>query len=422
VFPDGLARVVASVVHSGDHRGVLAHPAAREAISLKVGAIIVPSARPARYVRHAFRLAKQVGSPLLVLCSHECRAQDVVDEWKRSRIDVEIVAVDLPSTPLHQMPIFTTSELLNTTAFRRDNDTWLKRNIGLAIARMVGWSGVVFLDDDIRVADPADLRRAVGQLEDPEIDAVGLDVGGFPDNSVVCHANRYTGGVQKTFVGGGALAVPAHKSDSFFPNIYNEDWFFLFGAAGLRRVAMTGKARQRPYDPFADPDRARAEEFGDTMAEGILTLIERGGRLIHADIEFWHRYLRTRRGLIAQIGHKARKSMMDSDRCDRMLASLDAAMEFSLLIEPGLCVEYLRRWIADGTVWRARLAELPTSVSPDVALKTLDLYAASSTWRSWDGPRHESRGEALLFPRGRRLVAGAATLVTSVLASAGQLY
>jgi len=59
---------------------------------------------------------------------------------------------------------------------------------------------VVFLDDDIRVPDPADLGKAVSLLGTHA--AVGLGIGGFPDNSMVCRAFREAGGRQETFIGG----------------------------------------------------------------------------------------------------------------------------------------------------------------------------------------------------------------------------
>lgn len=62
---------------------------------------------------------------------------------------------------------------------------------------------------------------------------------------------------------GGALAVRVERSTSFFPEIYNDGWFFLLdGDKGIQPVAISGRVVQYPYDPFRSPDRARAEEFG----------------------------------------------------------------------------------------------------------------------------------------------------------------
>ena len=93
---------------------------------------------------------------------------------------------------------------------------------------------------------------------------------------MVCHAFRAGGGKQETFIGGGALAVEMRRNRSFFPNIYNEDWFFVLDAGKrLQPVATVGQVLQYPYDPYR-VERARAEEFGDVLAEGIFWLLDQG--------------------------------------------------------------------------------------------------------------------------------------------------
>jgi hypothetical protein len=245
----------------------------------------------------------------------------------------------------------------------------------------MGWSAVLFLDDDITVADPTDLRHAAGLLG--ENDSVGLDIQGFPDNSVVCHANRATGGFQETFVGGGAMAVPTDRVESFFPDIYNEDWFFLLGL-GMRRVALTGRARQRVYDPFANPHRARAEELGDTLAEGLFALLDGGGELGQANKHYWTRYLGTRRRLINDIRRRVRWSKVDSQRQGRLLASLDVAEQTLDQIRPGYCVDYLRTWQDDLVQWRFALGRLTRCDRLDIAIKELGLDTAARFGESWN--------------------------------------
>ena len=94
-----------------------------------------------------------------------------------------------------------------------------------------------------------------------------------PDNSVVCHARRLAGMSQDVFVTGAVLGVHCNNLPlSFFPDIYNEDWFFFAEEAAPRRLPRVGRARQLEYDPFANPDRARREEFGDLLAEGLYAL------------------------------------------------------------------------------------------------------------------------------------------------------
>ena len=43
--------------------------------------------------------------------------------------------------------------------------------------------------------------------------------------------------------------------------------------AAARKLPRVGHAKQAEYDPFANPDRARREEFGDLLAEGLYALM-----------------------------------------------------------------------------------------------------------------------------------------------------
>ncbi len=367
-------------VHSGSHRRLLAKADPPEAIAQKVDAVIVPSARPASYLRHAIDLATQLRCYLVVLCSRQASAADTLRVV--SSIGIDVVAIDLPDDATATMPRLETSELVRETPYQRVADIWVKRNLGLLLARAMAWSGVVFLDDDIYVADATDLRRAVGLLS--RFDGVGLSIDGFPDNSVVCHAYRKTGGRQDTFVGGGALAVAAHRTDSFFPAIYNEDWFFLLGDARLRPVAVTGSAAQQPYDPFADPAGAAMQEFGDVLAEGVFSLLDRGRRVRDADGDFWQAYLGIRGRLIRDVLRRLKSAMVGDDERARIEACLGAARQTLQGIEPGLCVEFLRRWRRDRTRWRNSLSPAGGRQELDVALKALGLTEVSRVHRCWD--------------------------------------
>ncbi len=368
--------------HSPSHRQLLSRAQAPEMGGRRIDAIIVPSARSAPYLRHAAGLAEGLGATLVVLCSPHprgrARARDIVADLSDRYPLVGLVAVDMPPALDHPMPRFETSKMLAGTRFERRTDTSLKRNLGLLLARSVGWHRVVFLDDDIHVEDPADLCRAVSLLDRHY--AVGLSVGGYPDNSVVCHAHRDTGGWQETFVGGGALAVRADRVESFFPNVYNEDWLFLLDDVRLRPVAETGTAKQQPYDPFANPERARGEEFGDDLAEGVFALLDRGGRVQDADEQYWRGFLAARGKLILDIIERTKKlDDMEPGQRQRMLASLRAAYGRLQCAPPDLFVRYLRAWRADGTRWRRCLAELPTDLSVEKALVHLGLAGRYTT-------------------------------------------
>ncbi|WP_203711793.1 hypothetical protein [Asanoa siamensis] len=343
-------------VHHGTHTKLLRLvPDVSGLPARPVDAIIVPTARPSAYLRSAMQVAHALDSPLLALCSKYAQAQEVMDEAVAAGKNV--IAVDV--TPAGGLPDMATSKRLAGTRFERRTDTSYKRNVGLAVARMSGWRNVVFLDDDIAVDDPDHLLAASALLE--TFDAVGLANHGFADNSVVCHARRAVGYQQDSFVGGGAMAVPAHRTRSFFPNIYNEDWFFLLSATKLSTVGVTGRVVQKPFDPYADPRRARSEEFGDCLAEGIFALLDQGRRVQDANEEFWAGFLANRRELVADVLARLPETACSSaGERTRMIEAMTAAQGRQKWITPELCTSYLRDWTLDRTRWQRFIGGLPT--------------------------------------------------------------
>jgi hypothetical protein len=343
-----------SAHHHGSHRQLLTGAETVEVKPAQVDAIIVPTARPVVYLRKAIALADQLGCTLLVLCSKLAKAPDAAKAGKDSRVSV--VAIDTDGLPSGLVPNFKTSAVLRGNRFNRRTDTSIKRNLGLLLAEVAGWERIVFLDDDITVPRPDDLLDAAGLLASHA--AVGLANGGYPDNSVVCHAYREAGGPQDTFIGGGALAVGAASFTSFFPNIYNEDWFFLLDDDRLRPSTVTGLAVQSPYDPFSDVRRARSEELGDCLAEGVFSLLDTGGRVQDADARYWRGFLDERRRFIDDVLCRVQSADNDLAEKARMIAALKAARGRNQFIEPELCVDYLRVWRTDRDLWRRHLDDI----------------------------------------------------------------
>jgi hypothetical protein len=357
--------------HHGSHRGLLRSAAEvpADALDHGVDAVVVPTARPPAYLDEAAALARQLNCALVTL--HSKRWTSAAGAAGRVPADVDLIAIDVPAADQLNLPAWETSRLLAGTVFARRTDLSAKRNLALLLSHLLDWSRVLFLDDDITRLNPDDVRRAGSLLA--AYNAVGLNIGGFPDNSVVCHANRETGGQQQTFVGGGALTVNVRRSRSFFPDIYNEDWFFLLdGDKALQPVAVMGAVRQYPYDPFRSPERARGEELGDVLAEGIYRLLDQGQSIIDADTAYWAWYLRHRRkfitGVLQQVVDNG--ALKPSDSSHRIEA-LKGALGRLALITPDLCKSYLQAWAADQGSWQRHLAGLPSGVTRQEALAAL---------------------------------------------------
>jgi hypothetical protein len=339
--------------HHGSHRKLLwtsDEPGRKRGID----AIIVPTARTPAYLDSAAGLARSLSCPLVTLHSKRWTSADGA---ARRLTNLDLIAIDVPDPAHLRLPDWETSRLLRGTVFARQTDISAKRNMSLMLSRLLGWQRVMFLDDDITQLDPDDVRHASGLL-DVHV-AVGLQVVGFPDNSVVCHAYRETGGDQQTFVGGGALTVHLGRASSFFPDIYNDDWFFLLDGKKIQSVGITGEVHQNPYDPYRTPDRARGEELGDVLAEGIYWLLDQERSVLAADHAFWSQFLVRRKSFIERVLQMVQQDRtLNAEARAQRIEALKGALGRLALITPDLCEKYLRAWAADRRDWQRHLERL----------------------------------------------------------------
>lgn len=355
--------------HHGDHRRLLWQ--ADEVTPLaSVDAIIVPTFRPLDYLKEAADAARVLGCPLVTLHSPGRPSAGQADSRFGGSLD--LIAIDVPEPAQLRLPVLETTRLLAGTIFERRTDVSTKRNLALVLSHMLRWRHVVFLDDDIRVPDPADLGRAVSLLDTHT--AVGLRIGGFPDNSVVCHAFREAGGRQGTFIGAGALAVDIKRNRSFFPNVYNEDWFFILDAGKrLQPVATVGQAFQDPYDPYR-PERARAEEFGDVLAEGTFWLLDQGRAASEGDLAHWREFLTKRKRFIGRVIRMVESTTeIEPVERARRVEALNAARGRLARITPELCMDYSRALVVDQERWQRHIQAIRQQPKPrrELALELL---------------------------------------------------
>jgi hypothetical protein len=354
--------------HHASHRDLLEKPGTEDRRRAKIDAIIVPTVRPPANLMDAAELAIALDCPLVTL--HSGRYTSALAAARRLPAKTDRIAIDVPDRTSLRLPEFATARVLSGTRFDRPTDTSAKRNIGLMLCHMRGWKHVVFLDDDIEIPHPVDLELAAGLLDTHNI--VGLFVDGFPDNSVVCHAYRLAGGPQKSFIGGGAIVVEAERTCSFFPAIYNDDWFYMLDdAAGLQPVATIGKVKQRPYDPFRNPERARAEELGDVLAEGVFWLLDQGRPILDADVRHWQDFLARRRAFINHVLSLVGGTNIEPGEKRRMVEALKAARGRLEFITPGLCRDYLQALAADRRLWQNHMESLQAQPSRRAALRQL---------------------------------------------------
>ncbi|HEY5354464.1 MAG TPA: hypothetical protein VIK57_18605 [Streptosporangiaceae bacterium] len=365
--------------HHGSHRPLI-WPVDESTPPVKVDAIIVPTARRVAHLKEAAAAALSLGCPLVTL--HSGRWTSAFAAAAQLDPKIDLIAIDVPRSADLRLPALATSSLLAGSMFERRTDVSTKRNLALMLSHALRWKRVVFLDDDIQVPNPGDLIKAVGLLNSHT--AVGLGIGGFPDNSMVCHAFREAGGWQETFIGGGALAVGIKRNRSFFPNVYNEDWFFILDAGkGLQSVASVGQVSQSPYDPYR-AERARGEEFGDVLAEGTFWLLDQGKPISDGDLAHWRDFLAHRRQFIEQVqGMVEHTISIDATERARMGEALRAALGRWACITPELCVAYMKALAADQERWQRHIQKIrrQPQLSREAALRSLtDKGRTPLTW------------------------------------------
>jgi hypothetical protein len=340
---------------------------------LQLDAIIVPASRREWNLDQAITLARAADCLLLILCSRELRSADAKRQLA-ARSYHNAIVVDVPKGYSHELFHFphlvSVRDELPPARHFYTADISIKRNIGLAVARMMQWRYIFFLDDDIRDVSHTELRSTVDMLG--SFAAAGLWVTEYPDNSAVCHANRITGAPQDVFVSGAALAVDVTADIGFFPDVYNEDWFFFFDYAAEKRLAKSGfEVTQLRYDPFTNPRRAAWQEFGDLLAEGLYAMLHDGRALEQATREYWGLFIEARRTLLEAITTRAEASSLENR--DQLVESVKWALKSLRMIGPDLCERYVQAWRTDLVNWRRQVAGISTKLSVQAALAELGL-------------------------------------------------
>lgn len=378
----------------------------------RLDAIVVPTARPASGLQDIITLSASLSIPLVILCSQQAQLAQVAQRVEKT-FGARALVVEVPenySLPF-DLPGTSGAEFKQASA-SRSSDLSVKRNLGLLLALMRGWSKIMFVDDDIsRIAHPA-VARMTGQLDRHPVASMISRY--FPDNSVVCHARRLVGFKQDVFVSGATLGVNLRDPRlSFFADIYNEDWFFFARHAAARSLPKVGEVQQAEYLPFADPTRADEQEFGDLLAEGLYAIFDSmPGSTFEEQLaaatrpRYWTDFTEIRRAMIDEtLGALLREQLSASpagylDVLDAQ-RSLQTAEKRAASISADLCVEFINRWQEDEIRWQRTLrSDIHVHSEPD-ALAELGL----PTWTSC-GFGTKPRRRRRRFRLGRDLGAG----------------
>lgn len=355
-----------------------------------LGLVAVPTSRPWRQpggglqpgVQLALAVARERDCPVLVLCSGDAEVAAAPPELRE---DPRVHLVDLRERRLLLPPLRTSRHPVARVWGR---DTSRKRNVAVAVAFALRLRFLLFLDDDI---SPCPAGADAGSR--PTLDGEGLDCalraldGGSSsaaagwrtapdgerttgDHSVVGHARLLARWEQTAFFGAGALLVRLGDSvPPFFPEVYSEDWLFLFALAydhGDPRAVLAdaGFVRQAEYDPFKIA-RARREEFGDTLAEGLFGLLHHTGAkdLFEraARVSFWKDVVNSRRAMVLRLRRALGPGMA--------AAALEAGLEQSRRHSSEDYLHYLQDWRQDLITWGCWLVRLRLRARPGWTLQ-----------------------------------------------------
>jgi hypothetical protein len=191
---------------------------------------------------------------------------------------------------------------------KRTNDVHIKRNITLALSKLLNFKQILLLDEDIVLPsfqieqekipshigfhhyqaqlaqafkEPA--RRVVGSSADGILLQSGkdpiLDELRTSDNSLVCMANRILGNPQKSFIGTGAMSIRVADDLPFFPYAYNEDWLFMAPLMAKEPLSIAKISSVLHWNKAAhlimpSSGGVLQEEFPDIFAESALRAIK----------------------------------------------------------------------------------------------------------------------------------------------------
>ena len=326
-----------------------------------VDAIVVPTIRSAEHLRPAVQFAAESRCHLIVVYTDKppTGLSAVLDVLKPGQVTVLTVR---SGTKHHLLDLG--ASLPQSLVAPPALDISRKRNLGLLIGRVCGWTRMLFLDDDIRKLHVAKLCSAAALLD--KYPVVGLQVRKYPDASVVGHARRLAGRRQELFVSGGALLVNPQLLNGYFAPVYHEDWLCVINHLRKGQVAIGGSVGQLKYLPFAASDRATREEFGDILLSGLLWLVHarprRGADPVADTVywreaarpHFWKQILEQRAALLQDITMRLTKN---SDT-PSPLPSLDAAKRRLAELNSAEFVSFMERWLISLAEWRDRLSVL----------------------------------------------------------------
>jgi len=239
-----------------------------------IKALIMPTSRQTedvyQNIKQYMKLAEEYDMYFVALCSGKSNKQQIIQLANTfPNLKCLVIKANFNNKHLKLQLKTEKSPLLKNY----EGDLAIKRNFGLLLARSIGWDSAIFVDDDLtllknHLAKLIDLFKRGAPLASYSL----ID---YPDNSVVNLAFQEIYGKDTIgqFLSGGLIMVRLSDTvTGFYPKIYNEDWLFMIPyILKHRQLYWAGTIRQDKYMPFKK-SRAKNEEVGDLIGEGMLRL------------------------------------------------------------------------------------------------------------------------------------------------------
>ena len=254
-----------------------------------------------------------------------------------------------------------------------------KRNLGLLVARMLGWRTVLFLDDDIRGLDAADVCRSTGGLQ--RSSAVGFEVERWSDRSVVGRIDPTGTARHGGVVGAAALLIDGTSPLlKHFPAIHNADWLFLYDALLHGKVQQAPGRVHRLVDAAAvNAHRAGSQEFGEVIRTGLMHYVRHRGRaLVPLHEGYWREILAGRREFIDEVADRLTAPTPNPHVVTARNVVREAEQRHAA-ITPASCVRFYQHWRRERRIWQERLTAVRPAGSVGEALHRLRLEPARPT-------------------------------------------
>lgn len=161
------------------------------------------------------------------------------------------------------------TKYFTTTLGKNNWSLGYNRNYAILYSNHLKKNKIIFMDDDVIIHKPADIRITFDGLRYSSF--VGANIDLMPDDSVLGHVYRVGNRtLEPRYISGTYLGFNTNRIRHFFINKYNEDWIWLFLENGVEDIKTKITVDQMKFDSFLDWEtKVVFQEEGEILWEGV---------------------------------------------------------------------------------------------------------------------------------------------------------